>query len=120
MIMNSFTSKVPSMIDDEYLLIDGEGSQPPTQPTSMGLCVYSCALLEILADILVTFYSPKLESNFISPDKQHNMLTQVLTFNSRLDRFLSSVPQVLKAHARSASGSQDGSFSQQREVLHRR
>lgn len=120
MILTSFTTKAPSMIDDEYLLIDGEGAQPPTKPTFMGLCVYSCALLDILADVLVTFYSPKMDNDFASPDKQHTMLTQVLTFNSRLDRFLSSVPQGLKVHAKSASASQDGSFSQQREVLHRR
>ena len=121
MIVTSFTTKVPSMIDDEHLRIDGEGTQPPTRPTIMGLCVYSCDLFEILADILVSFYSPKSGSNLVPPEKRHIMLTQVLDFNSRLDYFLAGVPKRLKVDRESVSPLQEEeSSSLQREILHRR
>lgn len=121
MILTSFTTEVPSLIDDEYLFREGEGVQPPTKPTVMGLCVYSCGLFEILADILVSFYSPKSGSSLGSPEKQHIMITQVLNFNSRLDRFLASVPKRLKVDGKDVSQSQEEeSLSLQREVLHRR
>lgn len=121
MIFASFTTKLPSMIDDEYLLMEGEGTQPPTKPTVMGLCVYSCGLFEILADILVSFYSPKSCSNLVSPEKQHVMLTQVLSFNSRLDRFHAGVPKRLKIDSKTvAPVPGEESLSLQREVLYRR
>lgn len=108
------------MIDDEYLLVEGEAVQPPMKPTAMGLCVYSCGLFEILADILVAFYSPKPNTNLVEPEKQQVMLTQVLGFNSRLDRFFAGVPIHLKADGNGILPSQEASLSLQREVLHRR
>lgn len=118
MIDTSFTTTVPSMIDDEYLRKDAEGIQPPTIPSVMGLCVYSCSLFEILADILVSFYSPKFSSNLESCGYKHGMLTQVLAFDARLDRFIDNVPQDLKPDVGDAASAQDGNLSLQREVLH--
>jgi hypothetical protein len=116
MINKSFTTLVPSMIDDEYLRTSGEGTQPSTKHTVMGLFVYSCGLFEILADILVSFYTPKRSSNPISCGD--GLLTQVLAFNTRLDRFCNGVPQSLKNDASNNSFAQEGDLSLQREVLH--
>jgi len=117
MIDTSFTTLVPSMIDDENLCMNGEGIQPPTKPTVMGLCVYSCGLFEILADILVSFYTPKCSSN--STLRGDSLLTQVLTFNARLDRFFNGVPQNLMADdVGNVASEQEGNLSLQREVLH--
>jgi hypothetical protein len=116
MINTSFTTLVPSMIDDEYLRVDGEGTQPSTKPTAMGLYVYSCGLFEILADILVSFYTPKCASNSVSSDD--GLLTQVLAFNTRLDRFCKGVPQNLRHDVSDGSLTQEANLSLQREVLH--
>jgi hypothetical protein len=116
MINTSFTTLVPSMIDDEYLRVDGEGTQPSTKPTAMGLYVYSCGLFEILADILVSFYTPKCGSSSVPSDD--SLLTQVLAFNTRLDRFCKGVPQNLRHDASESSLIQEVNLSLQREVLH--
>jgi hypothetical protein len=116
MINTSYTTLVPSMIDDEYLRINGEGTQPSTKPTVMGLFFYSCGLFDILADILVSFYTPKCSS--ISIPSDDSLLTQVLAFNTRLDRFCNGVPQTLRNDASIHSLPQEGDLPLQREVLH--
>jgi hypothetical protein len=116
MVDTSFTTLVPSMIDDENLRVNGEGTQPPTKPSAMGLCVYSCGLYEILADILVSFYSPKCSSNLAS--RGDDLLKHVLSFNARLDRFFDSVPQSLKPDSGNDHLTQEENLSLQREVLH--
>jgi hypothetical protein len=108
------------MIDDENLSMSGEGSQPPTKPTAMGLCVYSCGLFEILADILMAFYSPKLSSSSVPPGDKQGLLTQVLAFEARLDRFFNSVPQNLRTDVGNVPLTQEGNLTLQREVLHSR
>jgi hypothetical protein len=117
MIDTSFTTAVPSMIDDELLRTSGEGIQPPTKLTVMGLCVYSCGLFEILADILVAFYSPKCSGKSTSRDGKHSLLTQVLAFDARLDRFFDSVPQSLRTGVGNGSSTPDWNITLQREVL---
>ena len=104
------------MIDDEYLRMNGEGTQPSTKPTVMGLFVNSCGLFDILADILASFYTPKCSSN--STPSDDGLLTQVLAFNTRLDRFCNSVPQRLRNDASNHSLPQEGDLPLQREVLH--
>jgi hypothetical protein len=104
------------MIDDEYLRMNGEGTQPSTKPTVMGLFVYSCGLFDILADILVSFYMPKCGSN--SVPSGDGLLTQVLAFNTCLDRFYNGVPQILRNDASGHSLPQEGDLLLQREVLH--
>jgi hypothetical protein len=116
MINTSFTTLVPSMIDDEHLRMDGDGTQPSTNPTVMGLFVYSCGLFEILADILVSFYTPKCSTKFISCGE--DLLTQALAFNTRLDRFCNGVPQSLRNVARNNPLTQQGDLFLQQQVLH--
>jgi hypothetical protein len=118
MIDTSFTTAVPSMIDDEFLRTSGDGIQPSTKLTVMGLCVYSCGLFEILADILVAFYLPNCSAICTSHDGKHNLLTQVLAFDARLDRFLDGVPQSLRTEVGDVSSAQDWNLTLQREVLH--
>jgi hypothetical protein len=57
MISKQWNVQAPAMIDDEYLLMDGEGFQPTDVPSRMGLFVYSSKLFEILDEILSTFYT---------------------------------------------------------------
>jgi hypothetical protein len=118
MIGTTFTTLVPSLIDDENLRTNGEGTQPPTKPSVMGLCVYSCGLFKILADILVSFYSPKLDRSPKSRSDKQDMLTRVLAFDSCLDHFFNGVPQSLKADVGNVLPTQEGHLSLQREVLH--
>ena len=117
MIDTSFTTAVPSMIDDELLRTNGEGIQPPTRLSVMGLHVYSCGLFEILADILGAFYSPKCSGNSTPRDGKQGLLTQVLAFDARLDRFFDGVPQSLQTDVGNVSSAQDWNLTLQREVL---
>lgn len=117
MIDNSFTTAVPSLIDDEYLRANGEGTQPSDAPTAMGLCCFSCDLFAILADVLIAFYSPSSSTNFEVGSDLQVMQTKVLALNGRLDRFFEALPQHLKSDAGAMSSSPNIRLSLQRDVL---
>lgn len=87
---------MPSLIDDEYLRTDGDGAQPKGSNSRMGLFVYSCKLFEILDDILSTFYSVDASADPVSQSRLQDMVSEVLSFNRRLDNFIISLPGYLK------------------------
>ncbi|KAI6886897.1 hypothetical protein KC318_g15434 [Hortaea werneckii] len=97
MVDKSFTTAVPSLIDDEYLRTDGEGTQPSNAPTAMGLFCFSCDLFAILADVLIAFYSSNSSANFEGGSDLQDMQTKVLALNARLDQFFEALPQHLKS-----------------------
>ncbi|TPX12372.1 uncharacterized protein E0L32_007019 [Thyridium curvatum] len=81
---------MPLVIDDEYLLEDGEGVQPPHINSKMGCFVYSNKLFDILNDIVVSFY---LKKNTIAWSCEEMSL--VMKYNMRLNKFWESVPSYL-------------------------
>lgn len=117
MIDKSFTTAVPSLIDDEYLRADEEGTQPSDAPTTMSLCCFSCDLFAILADVLTAFYSLSSSTNFEAGRDLQDMQTKVLALNGRLDRFFEALPQHLKFDAGAMSSSPNIRLSLQRDVL---
>ncbi|EXJ86000.1 hypothetical protein A1O1_06369 [Capronia coronata CBS 617.96] len=99
--------QTPLLIDDDYLQVDGEGTQPSSHPSYMGLSVYSSKLFEILNDILNIFYIEDCQ-RFPSQDGDANsftkMLSDVMNLNNRLDVFIASVPDYLQPTSASVSG----------------
>ncbi|KAF4472260.1 C6 transcription factor [Fusarium albosuccineum] len=85
------------MIDDEFLLEDGEGAQPSHLNPRMGSFVYSLKLFDILNEILATFYARK-NTFFQGHDTASwdcQELDVVLRFNMQLNKFWESVPNYL-------------------------
>lgn len=93
---------VPLLIDDEYLLVEGEGEQPPDVPSRLGLFVSSCKLFEILHEILYNFYGEEsgngLLEQFKSDSRARDILVEVLDYNRRLDRFSNTIPEYLQTN----------------------
>ncbi|CAI6095920.1 unnamed protein product [Clonostachys chloroleuca] len=87
---------LPLLIDDEYLLEDGDGSQPH-QPAQMSSFVNSCKLFDILNEILLNFYSDKSnEPQPSSPSSApYQELGTVMRLNSALDDFQDTLPSYL-------------------------
>lgn len=122
MISTKWDVPLPSLIDDEFLREQqGEGSQPPGTPSRLGLLVYSSKLFLILDDILSTFYSSHPEFNVteMAPDdvRADRILSDVMSINRRLDRFLEDVPTYLRCTPEQATNP-DKSVELQRQVLH--
>lgn len=97
MVDRSNRTPLPSLIDDEYLSTEGEGSQPMSVQPQMGLFVSSCELFDILNDILSTFYANDVCADTDSEPDMQDMVLEVLGFNRRLDSFITSIPDYLKA-----------------------
>ncbi|PON26671.1 hypothetical protein TGAM01_v204681 [Trichoderma gamsii] len=96
MVNRSYGTPMPSLIDDEYLRTDGDGVQPNGANSRMGLFVYSCKLFEVLDDILSTFYSVDASADPVSESRLQDMVSEVLSFNRRLDNFITSLPDYLR------------------------
>lgn len=90
---------LPITIDDEYLLEIGEGTQPPGSPCRLGLFVYTIRLLEILDEVLKSFYAQDAQEQVMDIDNQTKMplldLDEMLRLNSQLDLFLDGLPDYL-------------------------
>ncbi|CAH0044582.1 unnamed protein product [Clonostachys solani] len=87
---------LPLQIDDEYLLEDGEGSQPH-QPAQMSSFVYSSKLFDILNEILTSFYFDKSNEPQPpnTPSASYRELSTVMRLNSALDDFQDTLPSYL-------------------------
>ncbi|KAL7762784.1 hypothetical protein ACKLNR_009319 [Fusarium oxysporum f. sp. zingiberi] len=90
---------LPITIDDEYLLEIGEGTQPPGSPCRLGLFLYTIRLLEILDEVLKSFYAQDAQEQVMDIDNQTKMplldLDKMLRLNSQLDVFLDVLPDYL-------------------------
>ncbi|TVY65934.1 Sorbicillinoid biosynthetic cluster transcription factor sor3 [Fusarium oxysporum f. sp. cubense] len=90
---------LPITIDDEYLLEIGEGTQPPGSSCRLGLFVYTIRLLEILDEVLKSFYAQDAQEQVMDIDNQTKMtlldLDEMLRLNSQLDVFLDGLPDYL-------------------------
>ncbi|GAD92952.1 hypothetical protein NECHADRAFT_75561 [Paecilomyces variotii No. 5] len=125
MVGKSWNVPVPSMIDDEYLLNNGEdGVQPEHVPSRMGLFVFSCPLFEILADVLGYFYIDDGANGYPkhlgSETCNKEVLTQVLDFNRRLDNLFDSIPEYLQTTKiiRTVNADKNSSVNLQQQVLY--
>jgi hypothetical protein len=98
----SWDTPAPAMIDDEYLRVDGEGTQPSRSHSIMCLFAYSTQLFEIMDEILSSFYiqdsTRKNRQKDKNTDGQWSIddLTNILIINTKLDQFASTLPQFLK------------------------
>ena len=122
MVNKSYSTPVPSLIDDEYLRMEGDGTQPQSVPSRMGLFVSSCRLFEILSDILSSFYADNPNAPLESESELcvQQMVLDLLGFNRRLDSFITSIPDYLKtAHSSQVVVSdKDSCINLQQQVLY--
>ncbi|KAM3079687.1 hypothetical protein ACMFMG_006099 [Clarireedia jacksonii] len=99
----SWNTLVPAMIDDEHLLVVGEGTQPSGSLSRMCLFIYSLQLFEIMDEILSSFYiqdsTRKGKQIGKNTDGRWSIddLSDVLIINTKLDRFKSALPPFLQA-----------------------
>ncbi|CZR55001.1 related to transcription activator protein acu-15 [Phialocephala subalpina] len=93
------STEIPAMIDDEFLLQDDIGAQPPHLPSRMGLFVSSLRLFDILDKILSICY---LKLVGVARQQEHlaqspsNLLAETLRLNGALDDLYESTPSYLK------------------------
>lgn len=120
MVYSSYNTPIPSLIDDKYLQIAGEGLQPASVPSHMGLFVYSCKLFEILADTLSTFYTRAPGNDVENGSSVEEMISNILKLVRRLENFDQTLPCYLKpaSNANSSVSDQDGYINLQQQVLY--
>lgn len=120
MILHPSHVKYPQLIDDEYLLDEGEGSQPASHESRLGFFVETIKLFDILDDILSTVYLK--DSEVDSQPGQQNISFAIMRLNSDLDTFFADLPPHLRpAHGQDWPGiSRDSCFSLQANVLYTR
>lgn len=82
---------IPSLIDDEYISTNRTGHQPLDKIPQLGMFVHSCALFDILHDVLLTLYTDQSSK----PDHAKT-LDAVMHSNRRLDELASSLPHFLQ------------------------
>lgn len=99
MVSSSWAVELPAMIDDEYLLEVGEGSQPPDAPSQMSLFMYSTRLFGILDEILSKFYHHPtrlfLDDTGGVDSQFPETLTEVLRLEADLNRCNNEIPDFL-------------------------
>ena len=92
--------RFPSTIDDEYLLKEGEGFQPPTLPSSMYAFVKSAELFDIMEEVLSTFhYRPlklSIQKHMRLDATTSEAVSQILKLEAKLDNFNNTLPDILK------------------------
>ncbi|KAH6983963.1 fungal-specific transcription factor domain-containing protein [Ilyonectria destructans] len=100
MLSNSSSVPLPLIVDDEYLLEDGEGTQPVTSQCRIGSFVYTVQLLELLNEVLHSFYAEDGETQVPTTGNHEERpmpdLHEMLRLNSKLDRFLEDLPTNLR------------------------
>jgi hypothetical protein len=91
------------MIDDEFMLEEGEGSQPSDVPSDMCLFCYTTKLFDIMEEVLSTFY---YRQNQLFCNGQHQLDAQtserfsdVLKFEAKLNQFRDNLPSILRSEA---------------------
>ncbi|KAH8800258.1 fungal-specific transcription factor domain-containing protein [Xylogone sp. PMI_703] len=110
MILGSWNVTAPSMIDDEYLMLRGDGMQPPNSPSRMGLFVYSLELFKITEEILSELYIRQDQG--ASPSEPYQgplspeQLLKVLSISAKLDRFDDTLPDFLRSSPLSGAESE--------------
>ncbi|KAH6891488.1 fungal-specific transcription factor domain-containing protein [Thelonectria olida] len=123
MIHKANAVPIPTMIDDEFLLEKAEGTQPPNTPCRFGLFVSSCALLELLEEVL-EFHSAheptaSLQDQPEADDRTEELVKRVMDLNRRLDNFSSTIPTYLKVNDReNANTRYANQVRLQKHVLH--
>jgi len=113
--------ELPSLIDDEYLLHAGEGSQIDGQPSRLVCFVYSIELTDILEEILLTFYH-RQDSKLFLDSQPSEALACVLAIDNKLHRFRKTVPEVFRTenYDTHSSASWHANVLLQASVLHSR
>ncbi|KAK0387822.1 hypothetical protein NLU13_4067 [Sarocladium strictum] len=116
---------IPSLIDDDYLRVQGEGCQPVGAPSGLGLLAYSSKLFLILDDILLDFYSSNPGCNVMEMTAEEinvqKILSDIMARNRRLEEFLDQIPAYLRYDSLPIgirSSPQEKSVEIQRQILY--
>lgn len=100
MLPNRSSVPLPLIVDDEYLLEDGEGTQPVALQCRIGSFVYLVQLLDILNEVMHLLYSEDDQAHAPTTGKHEERsmpdLHELLRLNLKLDQFLESLPRNLK------------------------
>lgn len=100
-MISSFSLPLPLLVDDEFLLSNGEGQQPEDTISYLGLFVSSITLYEIMADVLAmssAYRELRLrETQKSRPWWDFHSLDRILEINKALEEFELSLPTHLRA-----------------------
>jgi hypothetical protein len=99
MILSPSTVPLPMMIDDEYLLVDGEGHQPAGTVSYVGLFLASLKLFDIMSDVVAACYDLKQPGCLRDPNVpwwRTHCLDDILNLDTTLNDFLCSLPDNLR------------------------
>jgi hypothetical protein len=103
MINASTNVPLPLCIDDDYLLANGEGSQPNGQESYLGLFVSSLKLFDIISGHLSALYYQQdicvSDQSDTTPWWSQDRTDRVLRLNEELEKFLEECPPHLKFKA---------------------
>jgi hypothetical protein len=112
---------IPQNVDDEYLQRHGEGTQPDTTTSRLGLFVCSCTLLEILRDVLqfVAAWEPAadLTAGSQPATQRENIVLGVMEINRRLDKFQAELPEDLRINESEMTTSSGDEIGLQQQIL---
>lgn len=93
-------------MDDEYLLSDGEGHQPVSTVSYMGLFLWSLKLFDIMSEVLAL--SNRLKEDAAQSSEavaiwwRSHLLDDILKIDRTLDHFLEMLPDHLRPQQNSA------------------
>lgn len=124
MVTKNWDVPLPALIDDEYLLAEGQGQQPSHIPSRLALLISSSNLFSILDEILNFFYAEHLSKDLDGKgeDDSHvrEMISKVLVLNRRLEEFADTVPDYIRGaiSACRAPKEQNTSVQIQEQVLY--
>ncbi|KUJ21336.1 uncharacterized protein LY89DRAFT_715544 [Mollisia scopiformis] len=100
MISSSTRVPLPILMDDEYLLSDGEGRQPVNTVSYLGLFLWSLKLFDIMSEVLALSNRQKedaTQSNEAGiPWWRSHLLDDILKIDRTLDHFLETLPSHLR------------------------
>ncbi|KAJ6038242.1 fungal-specific transcription factor domain-containing protein [Penicillium canescens] len=103
MLTHSSLVPLPLMVDDEYLLENGEGTQPVASKCRIGVFIHSIHLLDILNEVLSSFYpgngGAQVSTTGNHLERSTPDMHEMLRLNLKLDQFFESLPRELRLQA---------------------
>lgn len=108
MIASQTGVPLPQLIDDEFLLVDGEGRQPAGMTSYLELFVASVKLFDVIGDVVATCYGQKQSPEDASVGSQWwrlHRLDDILKLDNTLNDFWAALPAHLRTPYESVGSS---------------
>lgn len=108
MIASQTGVPLPQLIDDEFLLVDGEGRQPAGMTSYLELFVASVKLFDVIGDVVATCYEQKQSPEDARVGSQWwrlYHLNDILKLDNTLNDFWAALPAHLRTSYESVGSS---------------